>query len=428
MNDPNAPVYWNGEYHMYYQYNPKAPYWDTMHWGHAVSRDLVHWKHLPIAMAPTPGGPDKDGCFTGCMVIHEGKPTAIYTGVKPEVQCLATATEDMMTFKKFPGNPVIAKPPMDSPGFRDPQVWREGERWMMALGAGFRGKGGTVLLYSSPDLVTWKFLHPLHQGAIDTTRNRKDSVDSGEMWECPDFFPVGDKHLLYVSTQGKVLYWLGTYRDLAFTPEKSGVLVYGPYYAPKSCEGAGGKRLIWGWLREQRSREAQIKAGWSGVMSLPAVPSLSQSGDLQLDPAKELSMQRRGEYRIEKAFTVKNDELPLKGIDPGCCEIGVRAEPAADATFGIRRGAQALLSYRNGTLTVGSDSAPLPLPAGGSLDVRIFVDGSVIEVFANRRVAMVARLYGLSGGLSLFSEGGATRASTLDVWELKPISADRLTT
>lgn len=426
MNDPNAPVYWNGEYHMFYQYNPKAPYWDTMHWGHAASRDLVHWQHLPIALAPTPGGPDKDGCFSGCMVIDNGKPVIVYTGVKPEVQCLAT-TEDMVTFRKHPANPVIAKPPVDTPGFRDPHVWRQGNEWMMALGAGFRGKGGAILLFSSPDLITWKYLHPLLAGTIDNTRNLKDAVDSGEMWECPDFFPLGDKHLLYVSTKGQVLYWLGTYRDLKFTPEKSGVLVHGPYYAPKSCEGASGKRVIWGWLRERRSREAQVKAGWSGVMSIPAIPSLSPTGELQLDPARELAVQRRAEYRLEKPFAVTGDVLPLQGIDLGCCEIGIRLEPGATSTVGIRRGNQTLASYRAGALTVGSETASVPVAQSGVLDLRLFLDGSVIEVFANRRVAMVARLYGLSGGLSLFSEGGASRAHTLDVWEIRPISKDRLT-
>lgn len=424
MNDPNAPIYWRGEYHVFYQYNPKAPYWDTMHWGHAVSRDLVHWKHLPIAMTPTPGGPDKDGCFTGCMVVDHGKPVAVYTGVKPEVQCLASI-EDMVTFRKHPANPVIAAPPIDTPGFRDPHVWRQGDEWIMAIGAGFRGKGGTVLLYSSPDLITWKYLHPLLTGTIDPSSTAKDPVGSGEMWECPDFFPLGDKHLLYVSTQGKVRYWLGTYQHLKFTPEKSGILVHGPYYAPKSCEGAGGKRVIWGWLQERRSREAQIEAGWSGVMSMPAIPSLSSTGDLQLDPAPELSMQRRAEYRIEKPFRISNEVLPLKGIDPGCCEVGVRLEPAAGATVGIRRGEDTLVSFRDDSLTVGTETAGVP--RAGTLDLRLFADGSVVEVFANRRVAMVARLYGVSGGLSLFSEGGGSRALTLDVWEMRPISKDRLT-
>lgn len=131
MNDPNAPVWFQGEYHMFYQYNPKAAQWDTMHWGHATSPDMLHWKHLPIALAPTPGGPDKDGCFTGCMVVENGKPVIVYTGVNPEVQCLARS-EDLKAWTKHPGNPIIAAPPpgIDTPGFRDPHV--AGRRRMAA--------------------------------------------------------------------------------------------------------------------------------------------------------------------------------------------------------------------------------------------------------------------------------------------------------
>ncbi len=90
MNDPNAPIFHNGLYHLYYQHNPKAAKWDTMHWGYATSKDLVHWQHHGVVLAPTPGGPDKDGCFSGCMVIDNGKPTIVYTGVNPQVQCIAT--------------------------------------------------------------------------------------------------------------------------------------------------------------------------------------------------------------------------------------------------------------------------------------------------------------------------------------------------
>src|ERR1035437_1573465 len=93
MNDPNAPIYWQGQYHMFYQFNPNGAFWGDMHWGHAVSADLVHWKHQPVAMAPTPGGADKDGVFSGCIVADRGVPTAIYTGVNPEVQCIATSDD-----------------------------------------------------------------------------------------------------------------------------------------------------------------------------------------------------------------------------------------------------------------------------------------------------------------------------------------------
>jgi beta-fructofuranosidase len=424
MNDPNAPVYWNGEYHMFYQYNPKAPYWDTMHWGHARSRDLVHWKHLPIAMRPTPDGPDKDGCFTGCMVIDNGKPVIVYTGVKPETVCLAT-TDDMLDWRKHPRNPVLAAPPagMDTPGFRDPQVWREGNEWMMLIGAGLRGKGGTLLLYTSRNLVDWTYLHPFLSGKINPAATTKDPVGCGEMWECPDFFPVGDKHLLYLSTEDKVLYWLGDYKDRHFTPVRSGVLVHGPYYAPKSCAGAQGRRVIWGWLREDRSREEQIKSGWSGVMSLPANPSLAPGGILKLSPAPELTMQRRAEFRVQNvdAGTV------IRNIAPDCCEVVVQFEPAGASEFGVRRGDQKLIRCADGKITVRKVTADLPLAHHEGARLHLFVDGSVVEVFANGGVNLAARVYQATGDLSLYSESGQARAVTLDAWTLQPISPDRLT-
>src|SRR5499425_1509800 len=109
MNDPDGPIYWNGHYHMFFQYNPNAAVWGDMHWAHAVSRDMIHWRHLPVALAPTPDGEDAGGCFSGSAVNGNGTPTVIYTGVKAvapaqatlrdgvhhfrEVQCLATAKD-----------------------------------------------------------------------------------------------------------------------------------------------------------------------------------------------------------------------------------------------------------------------------------------------------------------------------------------------
>ena len=94
MNDPNGPIFWKGRYHMFYQHNPGAAVWGDMHWGHASSPDMIHWRHLPIALAPTHGGMDKDGVFSGCTVDNNGVPTIVYTGTQPEVQCLATGRDD----------------------------------------------------------------------------------------------------------------------------------------------------------------------------------------------------------------------------------------------------------------------------------------------------------------------------------------------
>lgn len=159
-----------------------------MYLGTRCHDDLVHWEHLPIALTPTPGGYDKDGIFSGCMVDNRGVPTIIYTGVAPEVQCLAPGSPDLLTWKKYAA-PVIAVPPsgLELFGFRDPCVFRYDDRWWMALGAGIKHEGGAVLLYTSPDLIQRTYSGPLL--VDDTGRVNK-------VWECPAFFPLGDKWVL----------------------------------------------------------------------------------------------------------------------------------------------------------------------------------------------------------------------------------------
>ena len=142
MNDPNGPIFWNGLYHMFFQYNPNAAVWGDMHWNHAVSEDMIHWRHMPIALAPTPGWADGDGCFTGSAVNDNGVATILYTGVKEtsfeqatlrdshhnfrETQCLATSSDPQLrTWNKWK-DPVI-QPPNDPKltGFRDPFLWHD---------------------------------------------------------------------------------------------------------------------------------------------------------------------------------------------------------------------------------------------------------------------------------------------------------------
>ena len=163
INDPNGLIQFNGEYHLFYQHNPVAAVWGNMTWGHAVSLDMVHWKHLPFALLPDQPY-DKDGVFSGCTVNDNGIATILYTGTQPEVQCIATSS-DMWTFSKFSGNPVIATPPegLKTTGFRDPYVWKEADGWYMVLGSGIEGAGGAILLYHSPDLRQWHYLHPAHR-------------------------------------------------------------------------------------------------------------------------------------------------------------------------------------------------------------------------------------------------------------------------
>ena len=169
MNDPNGPIFWKGAYHIFYQYNPNAAVWGDMHWAHAVSEDMIHWRHLPIALALTPGWDDADGCFTGSAVDDHGAATILYTGVKSvsadratlreghnnfrEIQCLATSADPQLrTWTKWK-QPVIQPPNHPTlAGFRDPFLWREKNNWILGVASGHFKKGGCVLLYRSKDL------------------------------------------------------------------------------------------------------------------------------------------------------------------------------------------------------------------------------------------------------------------------------------
>jgi beta-fructofuranosidase len=438
MNDPNGPIYWQGKYHMFYQYNPNGAFWGDMHWAHAVSGDMVHWKHLPMAMAPTPGGPDKDGVFSGCAVIDDGAVTAIYTGVNPETQCIATSAGNLTEWKKFAGNPVVAAPPagMEVTGFRDPAVWKEGDTWVMAVGSGFRGKGGAVLLYESKDLRQWNYLHPLVSGRMRAGVSTKDPVDSGEMWECPDFFPLGGKHLLIVSTERVVKYLLGRYADRFFHPETMGGVDFGSYYAARTMTNTGDRRILWGWLTEGRSAEAQRAAGWSGAMSLPRELKL-EGAQVQMRPAAEVETLRGKRLGVEAA----GDCLEIKAeIDPGgAVRAGLQVRAAADGSeqtlVYYDREQKRLCVDRSQSSTDSSadramQSGPFLLGRGEPLRLRVFLDGSVIEIFANERFCLTARVYPVgrrSLGVGLYASGGAAKMASFEAWEMRPISGDRLT-
>jgi len=455
MNDPNGPIFFHGRYHMFHQYNPQAAVWGNMNWAHATSPDLIHWQHEPIAISPTPGGPDRDGVFSGSAILDNGKPTVIYTAVAPpdndaeatlrdgvhtwrETQCLAVAQDDdLLTWKNLP-EPVIAAPPagLAVTGFRDPCVWREGDNWMLTLGSGVHNKGGMVLLYTSPDLRRWTYLHPLIEGSASRT-NAVNPVDTGDMWECPDFFPLGDKHVLLMSTMGKVHWKVGTYASRRFTPEKEGVVDWGSYYAAKTMLDRDGNRILWGWIPETRPDAALIAAGWAGAMSLPRTLSLSAQGELQSQVAPVARKLRSAHSSInpEQDPVARRKILDTLRIRDLAAELELQLQPKSDH-FTLRlqseNGADfATISCANQSgsrqLQVNTVTALLAGAAGSSVHLHMFLDGSVLEVFANGTIALTARIYQiLPGPLRIKLEGGAELTS-LNAWQMTPTSKDRLT-
>ncbi len=454
MNDPNGPIFFRGRYHMFHQYNPQAAIWGNMNWAHASSVDMIHWQHEPIALSPTPGGPDRDGVFSGSAVLDKGKPTMIYTTVAPpataaeatlrdgvhtwrETQCLAVAQDDdLRTWKKLP-DPVIATPPagIAVTGFRDPYVWREGNLWMLILGSGFLQKGGAILLYSSPDLRNWTYLHPLVQSSATGVKS-VNPVDSGEMWECPDFFPLGNKHVLLISTMGKVRWKIGTYANQRFTPEKEGVVDWGSYYAAKTMLDAEGNRILWGWIPETRPEADLIAAGWAGAMSLPRVLSLNSENELQMEVGPAVKQLRGAHVGMisETARVTRKKILDSFRVRDLAAEMIFEVRPKGDEfSFHLQSEAgepflSISCSNKCGSRELRINNVTAPIPGDGSaLDLHLFLDGSVLEVFVNKTVSVTARIYEIpSGPLQLKREDDAGFIS-FSAWQMSPISKDRLT-
>ncbi len=450
MNDPNAPVYWRGKYHMFFQYNPGAAVWGDMHWAHAVSEDMVRWKHLPVALSPTPGGYDAAGCFTGSFVEDaQGKAAIVYTGVAnsapaeatlrdgvsnlKETQCFA-GTDDPMLLKweKAPA-PVIAKPPegMAVTGFRDPSAWRDGDWYYMTVGSGVARKGGMVLLYRSPAkgksaLLEWEYLHPLAQGEWNG-KVSSNAVDTGEMWECPDFFPLDGWWVLLYSTAGEVIWETGHLdaKTMRFERVKRGLLDAGAYYAPKSQLDAKGNRILWGWVQETRPAAEYSAAGWAGCMSLPRRLNVAADGVLEMRVDAALDELRGEKIAVDLNKAV---EIPV-----GNGALGLRAVMEPGATFALKDATgvwaeiQLRQSSRGRELAVGSKA--LSLGAGGPVEVRAYFDGSVLEVIADNRAAVTVRSYGpVRTGEGMGSRADAGRVTQLEAWSMKAISTDRLTT
>jgi beta-fructofuranosidase len=464
MNDPNGPIYFQGEYHMFYQYNPHGAFWGDMHWGHAVSSDMVHWTHLPVALAPTPGGPDADGCFSGTAVVKDGQVIVLYTAVRAvpeaqatikegahsylETQCLATANDpELRTWTKLPA-PVIATPPPELAvtGFRDPSPWRQGDWWYMVVGSGLEGKGGAVLLYRSKDLRSWEYLHILAQRNGSMALVPEHQAER-EVWECPEFFALGGKHVLIYSTSGKT-YWMAGSLDpqtMQFSPQDTGVLDYGSYYAPKTQLDKAGNRILWGWIPETRKQEEYKAAGWAGMMSLPRALSMGSDGRLRIGVAVEVNRLRWQEQILHAAA---GDESSQRQIDAlrieGCCgEILCVARKGAEplqlslcdaANPEASTNAWIALKYdplHPGQILIDDKPVPLKAPDHAALEFHLYIDGSVIEVFVNQQVACTKRFYYAGNSersVRLQWTGKATAIERLSVWQLSPISADRLAT
>ena len=290
INDPNGFIYYKGYYHLFYQYFPYGPRWGTMHWGHAVSRDLVTWEHRRVALYPSTYE-DRNGCFSGSAIEEDGKLYLAYTGVRYEVvnpedphTCLdeqyesaqlMITSEDGFHFDNEKGKTVIIPPVTDKTlgdrtHTRDPKIWRGKNAWYLILGSTVEEEYGEVLFYRSEDLHTWTYVDKAWKGP-----------EYGWMWECPDFFETEGGGVLIVSPMGllkngekeknqSVCFPVEFDEDTCRMeiPDRYQFADHGmDLYAPQSTLDAEGRRVMEAWIRMPKPAEE----GWIGMFCSPRV-------------------------------------------------------------------------------------------------------------------------------------------------------------
>ena len=346
MNDPNGFSCYKGEYHLFYQYNPYNTHWDSMHWGHVVSKDLLHWDYLPAALAPDQDY-DKVGCFSGSAIeLEDGRQLLMYTAVDREiledgtardVQTQAVAVGDGKDYVKYDKNPVLTFKNLPEGAsrvdFRDPKIWKEKDgNFYCVIGSRPADGSGQILLYRSKNGFEWEFVSTLAEN-----KNRY-----GKMWECPDFFELDGKHVLLTSPQDMLpegleyhngngtLCIIGEMDQDKYTLKEQFAqsVDYGiDFYAMQTLRTPDGRRIMIGWMQnwDTCANNRIPKGKWFGQMSLPRELSI-KDGRLIQKPVREIEKLRTN--KTEYKNVAFEDVIRLDGVDGRCVDMEITLRPA----------------------------------------------------------------------------------------------------
>ncbi|WP_410510863.1 glycoside hydrolase family 32 protein [Paenibacillus sp. BR2-3] len=466
MNDPNGMVHFNGEYHLFYQYHPFGTTWGPMHWGHAVSPDMVHWEHLPVALSPDEYGQIFSGStvvdWTDTSGFFGGKPglVAIFThhdehpGTtrQRERQSLAYSSDYGRTWIKYSGNPVLEDP--GYPDYRDPKVfWHEAAaRWIMVLAT-----GQTICIYTSPNLKNWSFASEFGEG-----HGSHDAV-----WECPDLFELavegdvtGTKWVLFVSTGlaaaipegSRTQYFVGHFDGKTFMNELDSKAVRWVDYGRDNYAGVSfsdipaedGRRIYIGWMSNWKYANLTPSEGWRSAMTIPRELSLRDvDGEVRLvqHPVVELSKITEETIRFNE-ITVEEGIIPMTRIKDDSFRIDAEFELGSASEFGVKvrvsqdgaRGTIVGYDTRSGEYLDRSSSGEVMFhelfsgkhcaKLGSSsqrVNLQIWVDRSSVEVFAGNGECVITDLIfpePEDHGLEIYAREGNVRLLSLEVTKL----------
>jgi beta-fructofuranosidase len=483
LNDPNGLCLWQGRWHLFHQGFP--PEDSRVHWGHAVSDDLIHWRDLPYAIYPDP----EESCFSGGTLVEDDRVIAMYHGTQAGNMVAVSSDPLLLNWEKVTGQAVIPIPEQDgSPQpytVFDPCIWKkDGVYYSLSAGTLPDGPGGKRIaadfLFRSEDLETWEYLHPF------TEDDRFTLV--GDDGACPYFWPIGDRYILpFFSHMSGGQYLLGDYdkeRDklVVTSGGRFNFGAFGPsgVHAPSATPDGKGAVIVIFNMNPGLPTE-----GWNQIMTLPRRLTLEGDDELHMEPAGDIESLRYDHRHIGETTLTANRETVLEGIDGNAMELSLEIDPEGapmvelnvlrspdreeytrimfykDRGFRVQRPSVqqgALLAtgepvvsphgqprptfVHESVITLDSsyssslpdalsrppESAPLVMAPGEALRLRVFIDRSVVEVFANGRQCVAARVYpgrDDSTGVSLRSQGGEAKLVSLDAWQMKNIYANQ---
>ncbi|GLW55061.1 GH32 C-terminal domain-containing protein [Kitasatospora phosalacinea] len=485
MNEPHAPIFVKGQYHLFYQYNEHGPYWHDISWGHAVSTDLVHWRDLPIALAPTADSVAPDGVWSGgATVDKDGNPVLFFTAGNDSLhpnQAVGTARpvdpddpdlvrwamDPQLVTQQDPAANVGAGRKVRVGEFRDPSVWKEGDTWFELVGSGVQTTGGadvggTALLYTSTDLAHWTYVGPLMTGDVGAYPK------SGQVWELPTFLPIGkdaqgrQRNALIVNpsfsgpspySSKNTLYWVGTW-DAAtrtWTPDSTAprMFDYGEHFTgPSGTVDGKGRSLLFSIAQDRRTEQAHYDAGWAHNAGLPVELTMRPDGDLGIRPVAETADLHAGAPLLDvsgptgiaavnqQLASVKGDMLQVHlTLEPGTAQrfgLDVLRSPGDeertrffyDTANGGTFGVDRTRTGSNSDVdgNLGVQGGPLVLD-NGQVTLDVFVDRSMVEAYANSYKSITTRAYDVrNDSLGLQLWGDGSVVRSMTVWKMNSMT------
>ena len=434
--DPNGNIFWHGRHHMGYIYQEEG----THFWGHVSSLDLLHWRHHRPALFPTDDSPE-DGIFSGNGFVDKDGSQVIYLyhGTSAGNSIATSSDKNLDNWKKLPTNPIIPNPGEDEEKpYRswDPCGWIEGDTYYALFG------GQRPAIFKARQLDRWEYVGDLLAHAIE-------GVAIDEDVSCPDLFKLGDKWVLVcISHRLGCRYYVGDWKNEQFYPEYHEMMTFADneYFAPESYTDDRGRRILFTWVFDGRREEERQTSGWSGTMGLPRVLELGADNRLIMTPAEELERLRyNGKSLTDVSVPAgKEIEIEFDAVEPNGIELEVEFAPNASGEYGVKvctspdNEEETIIGYdaAEGKLKIDTsrsginqekksvETAPLPLHDGEGLKLRIFIDKSIVEVFANDgRLVLNRRVYPEreeSAGVALFAQGSATQAPNVRIWDMMP--------